>query len=99
MIHRLELLAARERNGRTNEALMSAAKRGDRRAFNELVSRYKADLLRFCRDELLAMSAWLAVWEQRAAYEDGRRFCTWLFGPGIKPAVDAFNAEIRRAAS
>ncbi len=67
--------------------LMLRVKRGDRRAFTELVGKYQQPVLNFIfrtlRDESeaedLAQNVFVQVWKSRARYERTAKFSTWLF--------------------
>jgi len=67
--------------------LMLRVKRGDRRAFTELVGKYQQPVLNFIfrtvRDENeaedLAQNVFVQVWKSRARYQRTAKFSTWLF--------------------
>jgi len=77
--------AANEASG--DEALVSRAKAGDRRAFDALVLRYQDRIVNLCyqklgdRDEAqdAAQEAFLKAYKALAAFEEKARFFTWLF--------------------
>jgi RNA polymerase sigma-70 factor (ECF subfamily) len=72
---------------KTDEALISAAAKGDKRAFSALVKRYEDTVFRFsykvCRDRAKAEEAlqdtFVNVYRKLNSYDGKSKFSTWLY--------------------
>jgi RNA polymerase sigma-70 factor (ECF subfamily) len=72
---------------KTDEALISAAAKGDKRAFSALVKRYEDTVFRFsykvCRDRAKAEEAlqdtFVNVYRKLDSYDGKSKFSTWLY--------------------
>ncbi len=81
---------------RTDSELVSSARQGDLRAFEELVRRHSAGLFAFIyrmvgnRDdaEELAQEAWVRAWQGLKGFKGKSGFKTWLFRIGINLAIN-----------
>jgi RNA polymerase sigma-70 factor (ECF subfamily) len=90
----------REEPQRTDQELIRAARRGDRRAYGELVLRYRervvAVVYRTCGDPHLAedaaQEAFLRGWQKLSSYRVGTSFPSWLY----RIAVNASRDVLRR---
>ncbi|HEU5114213.1 MAG TPA: RNA polymerase sigma factor, partial [Candidatus Paceibacterota bacterium] len=80
----------------TDADLMEAAKRGDIRAFDELVSRYSDRVYSFVSRivgeggaaEDAAQEAFIKVWKNRKKFEPEKNFKSWLFTIARNAAYD-----------
>jgi RNA polymerase sigma-70 factor, ECF subfamily len=88
-------------NQATDQELIAAAQRGDRRAFGELVVRYRAGaqgvVYRMCGDALLAeeaaQDAFVRVWQRLSTYRPELSFRAWLYRIAVNAALDALRRE------
>jgi len=84
-----------------DEGLVSAARRGDRRAFDSLVHVYQSPLRGFVAkrvapaavDDVL-QETWLAAWAALPRFAGRSRFKAWLFSIALHKAVDAQRTSI-----
>ncbi|MBX7164969.1 MAG: sigma-70 family RNA polymerase sigma factor [Pirellulales bacterium] len=83
---------------------MLAVRDGDAGAFEELVSRYQARLVRVLehlvgnRDgaEDLAQDVFLRIYRARASYVPGAKFSTWMFTIANNVALNSLRSRARR---
>src|SRR6267378_4052892 len=86
-------------------ALMMKVKRGDQRAFTELVERYWTQIFgRFFRRlgdrqdaEDLAQDVFLRLYRYRKRYQPRAKFATWLYHIAENVARNAFRSRRRKA--
>jgi RNA polymerase sigma-70 factor (ECF subfamily) len=90
----------------TDQELASAALRGDRRAFGELVVRYRDGVVnvvyRMCGDgnlaEEAAQEAFIRAWTHLASYKPQYAFRGWIYRIAINAALDALRSGPRTVA-
>jgi RNA polymerase sigma-70 factor (ECF subfamily) len=90
----------------SDEALATAAQKGDLESFEALVARHAPRLLGFlCRKvrsrheaEDLAQQVWIAVYRQLARYDATRPFRPWLFTIARRAAITAWRRSKGEAA-
>ncbi len=90
----------------SDAALMLRAKRGDRAAFEELVSKYQQPVLNFiyralpdaAEAEDLAQGVFVQVWKSAARYEPSAKFSTWLFTIARNLCLNEFRRRARHPA-
>lgn len=90
---------------RSDEALATAARRGDRRAFEALVSRHYRALHRFAwrfsgdaaEAEDVAQEALIRIAKNLDGFEGRSAFRSWAFGITLNCARDLARAKARRA--
>lgn len=90
----------------SDAALMLRVKRGDRRAFEELVARYQQPVLNFVYRTLpdateaedLAQGVFVQVWKSAARYEATAKFSTWLFTIARNLCLNEFRRRSRHPA-
>jgi RNA polymerase sigma-70 factor, ECF subfamily len=83
--------------------LVTAAQRGDARAYGELVTRHRAGVVnvvyRMCGDgrlaEEAAQEAFLRAWQRLAGYQTEQSFRPWIYRIAINAAIDALRLERR----
>jgi RNA polymerase sigma-70 factor (ECF subfamily) len=88
-----------DRDGETDERLMSLAAYGAADAMHVLVRRHGVGLLTFLqrtlndrdRAEEIFQDVFLAVWQQRERYQYPRPFRAWLFGVARKKCLEEFR--------
>lgn len=86
--------------------LMLRVKRGDRAAFEELVTRYQQPVLSFIYRTLpdateaedLAQGTFVQVWKSAARYEPSAKFSTWLFTIARNLCLNEFRRRSRHPA-
>jgi RNA polymerase sigma-70 factor (ECF subfamily) len=101
----LRQIAFRPRLGAdTEEGLVTAARRGDRRAFDALVRRHGGPLRGFVARRVGAGAAddvlqetWLAAWGALPRFAGRSRFKAWLYGIALHKARDHQRAGARQA--
>ena len=94
----------RDNSGAGEARLVELARRGDREAFGELVTRYERRLLRvigrFVRDREkardLAQETFLKTYERLDQFDTARRFGPWLFRIGVNHTLDHLRKRKRR---
>lgn len=90
----------------SDAALMLRVKRGDRAAFEELVSKYQQPVLNFiyralpdaAEAEDLAQGVFVQVWKSAARYEPSAKFSTWLFTIARNLCLNEFRRRARHPA-
>lgn len=90
----------------SDAALMLRVKRGDRAAFEELVTRYRQPVLSFVfrtlpdatEAEDLAQGVFVQVWKSAARYEATAKFSTWLFTIARNLCLNEFRRRSRHPA-
>src|ERR1041384_3626079 len=89
---------------RTDEALLTAYRQGDKEAFAELVERYERELfhflIRFLGDRAAAedvfQESFLQVHQSPGQFDPSRRFRPWLFTIAANKARDLMRSQARR---
>ncbi len=84
----------------TDDDLVSAALQGDRRAFGELVKRYRegavAVVYRMTADahlaEEAAQEAFIRAWQRLYSYKPQFPFRSWIFGIAVHAALDGLRS-------
>ncbi len=84
----------------TDQDLVSAALQGERRAFGELVQRYRegavAVVYRMTDDthlaEEAAQEAFIRAWQRLYSYKPQFPFRSWIFGIAVHSALDALRS-------
>ena len=84
----------------TDQDLVSASLRGDRRAFGELVNRYRegavAVVYRMTGDSHLAeeaaQEAFIRAWQRLYSYKPQFPFRSWIFGIAVHTALDVLRS-------
>ena len=84
--------------------LVEETKKGNRKAFGELVQRYERRLMRvigrFIDDldiiEDLAQETFIRVYERLDQFDPSRRFSPWLFRIGVNLTLDHYRKKKRR---
>lgn len=97
-------MPSRDRSSVGDARLVEDARRGDRDAFGELVTRYERRLvrviLRFVPDEEqardLAQETFLRVYNRLDQFDSSRRFGPWLFRIGVNLTLDYLRKRKRR---
>ena len=87
----------------TDQALVSACLQGDRRAFGELICRYRDGVVnvvyRMCGDQALAeeaaQEAFIRAWQRMDRYDSHYAFRPWLYRIAINLALDVIRRERR----
>lgn len=90
----------------SDATLMLRVKRGDRAAFEELVTRYRQPVLSFVfrtlpdatEAEDLAQGVFVQVWKSAARYEATAKFSTWLFTIARNLCLNEFRRRSRHPA-
>lgn len=90
----------------SDEALMRAAREGDRVAFSRLARRHAARVVAYCarhtRDvataEEVAQETWLALWSARHGYEPTARFVVWLYTAAKNRCRNVHRGRVRALA-
>lgn len=90
----------------SDAALMLRVKRGDRAAFEELVSKFQQPVLNFvyralpdaAEAEDLAQGVFVQVWKSAARYEPSAKFSTWLFTIARNLCLNEFRRRARHPA-
>lgn len=92
-------------SSQTSDArLVEETKKGNRKAFGELVQRYERRLMRvigrFIDDldviEDLAQETFIRVYERLDQFDPSRRFSPWLFRIGVNLTLDHYRRKKRR---
>ncbi len=97
----------RENRLQTENALISKAKAGDRRAFGQLVETYQAQILALAYDLMgnyddasdLAQDAFIRAFKSLGSFEERARFSTWLYRITVNLAMDVHRKRKRRPTS
>lgn len=97
-------VSMRDRSAVGDARLVEEARRGDRDAFGELVTRYERRLirviLRFVPDQEqardLAQETFLRVYRRLDQFDSSRRFGPWLFRVGVNLTLDYLRKRKRR---
>jgi RNA polymerase sigma-70 factor (ECF subfamily) len=91
-------------NGISDTALVDAARRGDRRAFDGLVAVYQGQLKGFVSRRVgleavddLAQDVWIAVWNALPRFERRACFRTFLYGIAVHKCMDYHRSQKRSA--
>lgn len=101
----IELSESDDLTGAINEArLVDEARRGNRQAFGELVTRYERRLIRVIQQfvkspelaEDLAQETFIKVYERLDQFDPSRRFGPWLFRIGVNQTLDYIRRRKRR---
>ncbi len=85
----------------TDQALVSACLQGDRRAFGELICRYRDGVVnvvyRMCGDSALAeeaaQEAFIRAWQRMDRYDPQYAFRPWLYRIAINLALDVIRRD------
>lgn len=87
----------------SEEAVLQAAREGDRKAFDKLVEHYDPELRRFLKRRVprgevedVLQESWLAAWSSIAWFDGRCKFRTWLYGISIYKVKDHYRARGRR---
>lgn len=90
----------RGRDADQDQVRISAARKGDRGAFDALVSEYQRDLriflLRRISDseiEDVLQDTWLAAWNSLHTFDSKSRFKTWLFAIALNKTRDHYRQQ------
>jgi RNA polymerase sigma-70 factor, ECF subfamily len=86
-----------------DQDLITAALRGETRAYGELVVRHRAGVVnvvyRMCGDEFLAeeaaQEAFLRAWQRLAGYRPEHSFRAWVYRIAINAALDVLRRDRR----
>ena len=87
--------------------LVTAAQRGDVRAFDQLVLRHQSRVVQFARGRLdasidaedVAQEIFVAAWRQLPLFRGRSQFKTWLFGIALNWCAEAARRQRRQPAS
>lgn len=101
----VELSESDDLTSAANEArLVEEARKGNRQAFGELVTRYERRLIRVIQQfvkspelaEDLAQETFIKVYERLDQFDPSRRFGPWLFRIGVNQTLDYIRRRKRR---
>jgi RNA polymerase sigma-70 factor, ECF subfamily len=99
MVNLFRIPAKSGKGEASEEALIHAARRRDRQAFDQLVDKYQVELRRFLRrripegdlDDVL-QETWLAAWTALPSFDKRSRFKTWLYALSLNKCRDHHRA-------
>jgi len=91
-------------SGSSDQILVEAARRGDKRAFDTLVATYQTQLKGFVSRRVgveavddLAQDVWIAVWNALPRFERRACFRTFLYGIAVHKCMDYHRLQKRSA--